>query len=402
MEYKNNPARGVYRQEEGQPTFSEVRNSTSINFIDKLNLKDSSAIKKNLVQTAVIIGLSLIVFAVNLYLRKHIIDIENSYNISSLLIISMIIGVMLWCLYNILIAPIILFKRCTLSSVAKCIGYEDTAFAMSHHSGIVKTAAIFEHNYEGKTYTIYNANYVKNEQTLPSINQIVPIRFNEKNPYICVINNERPLPKNKIIVVTILFFTLIPFLLSPDVSSNKMILDNRTLEDEFPDTDYIVYERTITSVSGNTYYFAPAGGVQNFATTDVLSGCDAGDKVYWIQSADGYSIMYPKARYEYRGDKTYENNSMVSDNGKFLLTPEYLMDQLQTSTVTVYDATVTNIGVNSIDFSVSNNRTLHLEYNDLDVSAMGLSVGEKVYYVSWDYKGIFYSQKYNSYAGPLQ
>ena len=402
MEYKNNPARGVYRQDDRQLTHDEIKNATSSGIADKLNLKDSDAIKKNLIQTALIIVLSVIVFVINLFLRKYIVDIQNTYNTSSLLILSVLIGIILWCVGNILIAPAILSRKCKESGVAKCIGYDDRQIQLTNYSGIIQTAAVFEHTYDSDTYTIYNGKYVKNDQQLPALGQIVPVRFNKKNPNICVINNENPTQWKKIILMVVCLLLLIPFALSPDVSSNKMVLNDRTLKDDFPNTDYIVYERTITEVIGDTYYFDPAGGIQNFATTEALKGCETGDKIYWIQSADGYSVLYSKARYEYKGNKTYENNSMVSDNGRFLLTPEYLEEQLQTKSVTVYEATITSIGTNYMDFDVSQNRVLHIEYNNVNTSAMGFSVGEKVYYVSWDYQGTIFSQRYNDYSGPLQ
>ena len=401
MEYKNNLARGVYRQDDRQLTHDEIQNATSSSIADKLNLKDSDAIKKNLIQTALIIVLSVIVFVINLFLRKYIVDIQNTYNTSSLLILSVLIGIILWCAGNILIAPAILSRRCKESGVAKCIGYEDKQFQLSKYSGIVQTAAIFEHTYDSETYTVYNGRYVKNDQQLPALGQIVPVRFNKKNPNICVINNETPTQWKKIILIAVCLVMLIPFALSPTINSNKMILDETTLKEDFPDTDYIVYERTIMEVIGNTYYFNHAGGVHNYATTDMLSGCESGDKIYWIQSSDGYYVLYPKARYEYRGNKTYDKNAMVSE-GHFVLTPDYLKEQLQASSVTVYDGTISAIGTNYIDLRVSQTSEFHIEYNTLNATAMGLSVGEKVYYVTWDYQGIIYSQRYNTYAGPLQ
>lgn len=401
MEYKNNPARGVYRQDDRQLTHDEIKNATSSSIADKLNLKDSDAIKKNLIQTALIIVLSVIVFVINLFLRKYIVDIQNTYNTSSLLILSVLIGIILWCVGNILIAPAILSRRCKESGIAKCIGYEDKQFQLSKYSGIVQTAAVFEHTYDSETYTVYNGKYVKNDQSLPAIGQIVPVKFNKKNPNICVINNETPTQWKKIILIAVCLVMLIPFALSPTISSNKMILDETTLKEDFPDTDYIVYERTIMEVIGNTYYFNHAGGIHNYATTDMLSGYESGDKIYWIQSSDGYYVLYPKARYEYKGNKTYDQNSMVSD-GHFVMTPDYLKEQLQASSITVYDATISSIGTNYIDLKVSQTSEFHIEYNTLNATAMGFSVGEKVYYVSWDYQGIIYSQRYNTYAGPLQ
>mgnify|MGYP003291583465 CR=1 FL=1 len=394
MRYKQNPARGIYREDNNQRTIAEIKSQTSSNFIRKLGLKA-------LLGFIVIAGLSAALFGVSILLTKIFPSINDIYSTAALLILSILMGLILYSIYEAFIAPIALSRKCKEAGIAKCVGYEDRIFSGVRSSGVVKTAAIYEHNYGDKVYTVYNDKYIKNEERLPSIDQIVPIRFDSKNPNKCVINNEHPIMWRNILLLVLCLIMLFPFVITPKAGSNKMIIDNQTLSEEFPDTDYIVYERTITTVIGNTYYFSPAGGIQNFTTTDALGGCEKGDKIYWVQSSDGYSIVYPKSRYEYQGNKTYENCAKVTSDGKFLLTPEYLKDQLQAKSITVYDASIIKTGVNSIDLVLSDNRTLHLEYNNFDASAMGLSIGDKVYYVSWDYQGVIYSQRYNEYIGPL-
>ncbi len=144
--------------------------------------------------------------------------------------------------------------------------------------------------------------------------------------------------------------------------------------------EYIVFERVVTKIIGNRYYFEATAGLPH--SVETKNTYSVGQHVYWIEIIGKNPILCDMEKFHYDGDRIPANSSRYNAEGKCYLTKEFLRRYLEgepedVCTVTVTAMTETDIGV---EFEDGSRKTLVVS-EDTRPYYDDIAVGDVVYWV---------------------
>lgn len=254
--------------------------------------------------------------------------------------------------------------KCRSVADAECIGYLDKVVNVSsghhnHTSRKVASHAVYTFEASGRTYTAYNPKYKTNEAFLPAIGSHHDVRYDENNPdfhmfkkaeissfvistillvvfgvlAIGSINNANSINKEQTTIYT-----------EPTIASESVLEDIEvTLETTVTETkapgytdediinsygteDYVVYVyEVVEEVMDGYFYFGEVPGLYSrLLCSDTL---EVGDEVMFINFTNGsYVTLKLEDGKSYLGNKTAAELGYLDENGKIILSDDYLRE----------------------------------------------------------------------------
>lgn len=265
--------------------------------------------------------------------------------------------------------------RCSESTEAYCIGFADSiSSGDERHRDYVVSRAVYEFDYCGKTYTVIGHRKTNLSVLLPQINERAYIRFDPENPEFCMIKQFELAAFVKCLIIGglgILF--CVNIVKSNIINKNKIpaetnsgiyvidenghavpaeqiqtietiVIDNNaqtaseTTEETEPTVpgytderiygitgtdEYVVIIATVESIDGEYAYMGQVPGIVN----EILNsdGLEVGDRVmYIILRGSSYYHYKLEEDENYLGDHTPEALGYVDEEGRHVLTDEYI------------------------------------------------------------------------------
>ncbi|MBQ0011980.1 MAG: DUF3592 domain-containing protein [Clostridiales bacterium] len=241
-------------------------------------------------------------------------------------------------------------KHCTVALQATCIGFDDvirTVGSENSQTSYLETCPVYAFTYGGHTYTVYDGYYEEDEVDLPRIGDGAEVKVNPENPNQCIVNGRNTLRLGVLIAgVCIIAAGLILYAVSMAVKkdmdtgegtgkntrreiNDALIISTYGLPtDEVP--EYLVFERVVIAVDGNKYYFEEVPGLPS--TISSSSKYEVNERVYWVDVSGEKDMICDMDDYYYSGDKTPENSSRYSKDGKCYITDRYVKERYDSDT----------------------------------------------------------------------
>lgn len=241
-------------------------------------------------------------------------------------------------------------KHCTVALQATCIGFDDvirTVGSENSQTSYLETCPVYAFTYGGHTYTVYDGYYEEDEVDLPRIGDGAEVKVNPENPNQCIVNGRNTLRLGVLIAgVCIIAAGLILYAVSMAVKkdmdtgegtgkntrreiNDALIITTYGLPtDEVP--EYLVFERVVIAVDGNKYYFEEVPGLPS--TISSSSKYEVNERVYWVDVLGEKDMICDMDDYYYSGDKTPENSSRYSKDGKCYITDRYVKERYDSDT----------------------------------------------------------------------
>lgn len=241
-------------------------------------------------------------------------------------------------------------KHCTVPLQATCIGFDDvirTVGSENSQTSYLETCPVYAFTYGGHTYTVYDGYYEEDEVDLPRIGDGAEVKVNPENPNQCIVNGRNTLRLGVLIAgVCIIAAGLILYAVSMAVKkdmdtgegtgkntrreiNDALIITTYGLPtDEVP--EYLVFERVVIAVDGNKYYFEEVPGLPS--TISSSSKYEVNERVYWVDVSGEKDMICDMDDYYYSGDKTPENSSRYSKDGKCYITDRYVKERYDSDT----------------------------------------------------------------------
>lgn len=144
--------------------------------------------------------------------------------------------------------------------------------------------------------------------------------------------------------------------------------------------EYVVFERVVTKIVGDRYYFEATAGLPNSVGTKETYS--VGQHVYWIEVIGRNPILCDMEKFSYNGDRIPANSGWYNAEGKCYLTKDFLRRYLEGEPEEVVSVTVTEMTETGIEaeFEDGSRKKLKIAeetrpyYDDI-------AVGDTVYWV---------------------
>lgn len=294
-------------------------------------------------------------------------------------------------------------KHCTVALQATCIGFDDvirTVGSENSQTSYLETCPVYAFTYGGHTYTVYDGYYEEDEVDLPRIGDGAEVKVNPENPNQCIVNGRNTLRLGVLIAgVCIIAAGLILYAVSMAVKkdmggdteegtgkntrreiNDALIISTYGLPtDEVP--EYLVFERVVIAVDGNKYYFEEVPGLPS--TISSSSKYEVNERVYWVDVSGEKDMICDMDDYYYSGDKTPENSSRYSKDGKCYITDRYVKERYDSDT---YDIT-------TVSFQQKTGDTLYFVAENGENCSIRIPVERMRYYENLQYGDTYYWMK---------
>lgn len=333
------------------------------------------------------------VIAVGYISGKRAFDFTAAFKIGAVLMAVMgVTIVILALLYRNTIS-----RRCTGEGTARCIGYDDTIVRTNkkHSYTYVGSAPVYTLVAQGREYTVYDGIYHRNEDKLPRLGETVDALYDPKDPEVCIVKDKPSVVAAIFVAVVLMVFAGGLFFASrnPVVTDKQNVITDEKITSNLGTDDYKVAIRTITYVDGYNYFFAEFGGLQNRV---VYSGDEyqSGDQVIYVQGPSSVMFFDPNTQ-EYQGDHLVPNSSEYTEDGRFILSDEYIKYYFGTDSYDLYEVEVVEVTDDNMTVAFDSGSTFVI--NDgmyVELYHGGVMAGDQFYLVSTEY-GFFLFGKAN-------
>lgn len=284
-------------------------------------------------------------------------------------------------------------SKCSQTGIAYCIGYDDRMKNGSNFN--LESAPVYKLSYNGYDYTIYNGKYYELETSLPKIGTPIEVKFNPEDPYQSSFGKQQSAPNILLIagIVSFIVATLLGLASTRNYTPYKteaIALTDRTIEQQFrysgaDSSSYVVCERTVIGISDDIVYFSSVGGLYEGLHMQDARNYNVGDTVLYIQPLTGSPLVYSTDKFFYEGEHTISNSDWYNDEGKFILTREYLIEYMGTEHYTITEISYLKKEDNKLDFIDDNHiiYTMNVDYDGY-YAYVTLTPGDRYYWISCD------------------
>lgn len=286
---------------------------------------------------------------------------------------------------------------CTVETQATCIGFDDrsvTADTDRCAHLVLESCPVYEFNYGGSVFTVYDKVYTEDDSLLPHIGDTVDVKFSSDDPNVCIINDENKFRPGTLLIGIILIACAMIGLAVMGAVKERFSSDNRrritdsliaeylkVSEDEVP--EYIVFERVITEPCEGGYYFEETAGLNRGAQTD--EKFEAGEHVYWVEVYGRGVILYDMDDFCYEGTKTPANSDRYDANGKCYISDAYVKDHYGFDTFEVTPVKYVGIANDIITFEAEDGTVFSMRASeDAKKKCEGAATGDAYYWVALD------------------
>lgn len=292
-------------------------------------------------------------------------------------------------------------RRCIEEGSARCVGFEDKedwAGTEGHRRRFVATAPVYSLYYRGSDYKIYDDIYYEKEEKLPRLGETVNVRFDPENPEDCIIRGkQKPMFAQAFVAVVLMLFagtfwalSMTDFSFAPPPKT----LTDKHIADKLETDDFKVAYRTIKGKEGNVVFFEEYGGLSNSVTFSDASDYKIGEDVIYIE---GNSVIYlfDADKNHYKGSHEVPNSTEYED-GRFILSDEYLTKYFGTKNYDIYLIVITDINNEGMTIKFDDETETVLDYASFpEFRYWNIYEGDELYLINSKFGFQVFSLKYN-------